>query len=143
VPPSPQHQNDAPAPRDLGAPISYFSVDAWPYGPAQEDAPRSVLYAAEFAAFIHTQAKKYGKSLNDGLAKLQAETGLSSKSLRPVADGARWPGLALIAQVEEVFLTETTGYGAVLRRVDRLRHATATALIGGQAPVSPSDPTRD
>lgn len=112
---------DSPSPRSVGAPIEYFSADQWPFGIPRCDAPRAVLYAAEFACFLHLQVGKYGGTLNHGLRQLEKSTGLSPKTLRPIADGVRWPGLALVAQVEEIFAAETTGYGAVLRRIDHQR----------------------
>ena len=36
-----------------------------------------------------------------------------------VADGRRWPGLQLIAQVEETFREDATGYSVVLHRKNR------------------------
>lgn len=48
-------------------------------------------------------------------------TNLSSGTRRQVADGRRWPGLPLIAQVEEAFKDDATGYSVALQREDRAR----------------------
>lgn len=111
--------DDSSAATDLDAPATYFTPSTWPDGPARQGTPRAVLYAAEFAVFVRTQALARGRNLNAGLRQIQEETHLSSGTLRHIADGRRWPGLQLIAQVEEAFKADSTGYSAVLRRIDR------------------------
>jgi hypothetical protein len=111
--------DDGPATTELDAPATYFAPSSWPDGPARPGTPRAVLYAAEFAVFVRAQALARGRNLNAGLRQIQEETHLSSGTLRHIADGRRWPGLQLIAQVEEAFKADATGYSAVLRRIDR------------------------
>lgn len=117
--PTAAEHDDASTAVDLAAPISYFTPATWPDGEPKPGTPREVLYAAEFASFIRRKAMEHGRSLNHGLMKIQELTNLSSGTLRHVADGRRWPGLPLIAQVEEAFKDDATGYSAVLRRQDR------------------------
>lgn len=106
-------------PSDLEAPILYFSPGAWPDGPPRPGTPRAVLYAAEFASFVRARALERGDNLTAGLRHIQEQKDLSSGTLRHVVDGRRWPGLQLIAQVEEAFKADATGYSVVLRRIDR------------------------
>jgi len=107
---------DAPS---LAAPITYFTQATWPDGDPTPGTPRAVLYAAEFASFLRRRALEHGGTLNYGFEQIQKRTGLSGGSLRHISDGRRWPGLQIVAHIEEAFREDSTGYSAVLRRQDR------------------------
>lgn len=102
---------------DHRSPRDYFEPDQWPSGTPRPGTPEEVLHAAEFANSLCGLAWSRGRTLTAGLAVLAAEVGVPQPTLRPLADGTRWPSLKVVARLEARTHQQLTGWSLVASRL--------------------------